>query len=74
MFTKLGLKKEIPGTPPDVVPVHERRHQIFSTNPMSNRVEQARFEDLMKKAAEEKDRREREKGTGTGDTKEGGKK
>ena len=35
MFATTGLTKEIPGTPPQVVPVHMREKQIFSSNPNS---------------------------------------
>ncbi|PSK45253.1 NADH-ubiquinone oxidoreductase 20.8 kDa subunit [Elsinoe australis] len=30
VFEKLGLKKEIPGTPANEIPVHERKRQIFA--------------------------------------------
>ncbi|KAF1810104.1 NADH-ubiquinone oxidoreductase-like protein 20.8 kDa subunit [Eremomyces bilateralis CBS 781.70] len=35
VFDNLKLEKVIPGTPPNVVPVHQRRKQIFADNDQS---------------------------------------
>ncbi|MDI1488005.1 MAG: ndufa8, NADH-ubiquinone oxidoreductase complex I 19kd subunit [Ramalina farinacea] len=42
VFEKIGLKKEIPGTPEGETPVHLRDRQIFSTKATSKRIKDPR--------------------------------
>ena len=69
MSHKQGLKKEIPGQPENITPVHLRPKQIFSTGKSSKRIDDETFKKLWEKAR--KAEAEAVAGTGESEKKEG---
>ena len=49
VFESLGIKKEIPGSPANELPVHERPKQIFSYGSLSRRIPESKLDELKAK-------------------------